>query len=197
MSKFPELTGAILAGGTGRRVGGQDKGWLEYQGRPLVQHVLDAVKPQVNQVVVNANQNIPAYEALGFPVVADQKPNLGPLGGLMSLLNAITTDYALVTAVDVPNLPTDLVQQLWSNELETAAQQQKTPAKLILSEDHSGIQPLVGIYHRSLSTSIEDYLASGQRKLLTWCQSQTPLVVRLTQPKLLKNLNRPEHFLTD
>ena len=196
MNKFPELTGAILAGGTGRRVGGQDKGWLAYQGRPLVQHVLEAVKPQVNRVALNANQNIPAYEALGFPVIADVKPNLGPLGGIMSLLNAITTDYALVTAVDVPNLPSDLVQQLWSSELKNAAQQQN-PAKLILSEDQSGIQPLVGIYHRSLSTSIEDYLAGGQRKLLTWCQSQTPVVVRLTQPNLLKNLNRPEHFLTD
>lgn len=183
---LPELTGAILAGGTGRRVGGQDKGWLKFQGEPLIAQVLAAVQPQVQSIVINANQNLEAYEALGFPVVTDQQPNMGPLGGILSILDAVTTDYALIAPVDVPNVPGDLVAQLWRNGI----------AQLILSKDKGGLQPLVGIYHRDLRHSIRHYLSTGERKLQTWCQQQGPQIIHLAHPDYLLNLNRPEQFQT-
>lgn len=107
------LTGAILAGGAGRRMGGQDKGLVLLEGRPLVAWVIAALAPQVDELLIVANRNQDAYRAFGLRVVGDLRPgHAGPLAGLEAALTACTTPWLLTSPVDTPLLPPDLAQRL-------------------------------------------------------------------------------------
>jgi molybdopterin-guanine dinucleotide biosynthesis protein A len=88
------ITAVILAGGRGRRLGGQDKGLLELNDKPLIEHILDAVKPQVKTVIINANRNLDVYTDYAYPVVSDDMTDFqGPLAGFAAALSACNTDY--------------------------------------------------------------------------------------------------------
>lgn len=184
MDNVLPVTGIILAGGEGRRMTGQDKGWITLQGKPLVQHVLERLQPQVMQCVISANRNVERYRALGIAVVSDPDVYLGPLAGIASALQQITTDYALVVPTDAPLLPLDLATRL----------QQALPARLVICHDGERLQPLFGLYHRDCAESIRDYLAEGQRKLTHWCMTQNPTIVTLTDAAAFTNLNTPDEL---
>ena len=181
MSASSSITGLILAGGESRRMGGEDKGWLNLNGSPLVQRVISRIQPQVSRIVISANRNLDHYKDLGYPVIADTTPYQGPLAGIATGLNAIETDYALVVPTDAPLIPNDLVKQLVHF----------IPARLILCEDESRLQPLFGLYHCTLKQSINTYLSQGQRKLTRWCQLQNPQIVTISDTKAFTNLNTP------
>lgn len=173
------VTGIILAGGEGRRMGGVDKGWVHYQGTPLIQHVIKAISPQVDNLIISANRNLKQYQQLGYPVFEDNTPYLGPLGGIAAALSHIQTEYGLIVPTDAPHIPVNLVDQLI----------EKQPAKLILCQDNERLQPLFGLYHRSLVKSIQNFLNQGQRKLTRWCLNQTPETVLFENNRCFTNLN--------
>jgi len=185
MPKPTEVTGIILAGGEGRRMGGKDKGWIALQGLALVQRAIERLEPQVSEIMISANRNLDAYQQLGKRIVRDDTPYLGPLAGISACLHEIETDYALVVPTDAPLIPLNLLELL----------QTQYPSKLILCQDERQLQPLFGLYHRSLATSIDRYLAAGERKLTTWCEQHNPARIRLDDNSAFTNLNTPEDLL--
>src|SRR5919205_1618672 len=107
------ITGLVLAGGQGRRMGGVDKGLQLLRGRPMIEHVLERLKPQVGEIVINANQNLDRYRVFGHRVVSDAIGGYaGPLAGLHAGLQAITNPLAVTVPCDSPFLPLDLVSRL-------------------------------------------------------------------------------------
>jgi molybdopterin-guanine dinucleotide biosynthesis protein A len=187
MSELQAITGIILAGGEGRRMGGKDKGWLELKGLPLIQRAIERLEPQVDEVVISANRNIEAYQELGKRIFVDDTPYLGPLAGIAACLRRINTDYAVIVPTDAPLIPLDLVSRLLA----------ALPASLVLCQDESRLQPLFGLYHRSLADSITAFLNQGERKLTLWCQQQQPKIVTIGDNRAFTNLNTPselEHF---
>lgn len=184
MGNAVPLTGIILAGGEGRRMGNRDKGWIELKGKPLIQHALERLQPQVDQCLISANRNLERYAALNVPVVTDSETYLGPLAGIAHALQQCTTDYALVVPTDAPLLPPDLAQRLL----------QKLPAQLVICHDGERLQPLFGLFHRSLANSIFHFLQSGQRQLTAWCMEQSPQIVTIENAQAFANLNSPDEL---
>lgn len=106
-----KITGLILAGGAGRRVQGKDKGWLVYQGKSLVEHQINWLKPQVDQIIISANRNITAYQKLGYPVLEDELTGFhGPLQGIAAGLT-LADGLLWVQPVDMPDLPDETIAQ--------------------------------------------------------------------------------------
>lgn len=178
------LTGIILAGGEGSRMGGQDKGWIELCGKPLIQHVLDRLTPQVERCVISANRHLDRYAALGCPVVYDEKVYLGPLAGIATALENLETEYGLVVPTDAPLIPQDLAARLLPG----------LPAPLVICHDGERLQPLFGLYHRTLAPSIRAFLAEDQRQLTRWCRNQNPAIMTLNDSLIFSNLNTPEEL---
>lgn len=160
-----QVTGVILAGGQGSRMGGVDKGWVEYHGQPLIEHVIHRLLTQTDQIVIVANRNIERYRTLGHSVVQDEISGFqGPLAGIHAALQSIDTPLALIVPTDAPLLPMDLLTSLSSRAIVNA-----TLDHPILSFDGEREQPLFGIYPKSLATALQQYLANGQRRLMQWC----------------------------
>src|SRR5688572_7612361 len=112
-----DITGLVLAGGRGSRMGGVDKGLQNHLGMPLALHALLRLSPQVGEAMINANRNLSAYESMGVPVWPDALPAgvaeyPGPLAGLLAGLEHCTTPYLVSVPCDTPNFPLDLVPQL-------------------------------------------------------------------------------------
>ncbi len=110
---YPTVTGLILAGGRGSRLGGADKGLLDVDGQPLVQRVAQRLAPQVDTLLLSANRNLDRYRALGFDPLPDGPyQDAGPLAGLRAGLLACATPWLLAAPCDMPYLPTDLCARL-------------------------------------------------------------------------------------
>lgn len=170
------IYGVILAGGQGKRIGHKDKGLIQVAGKNLVQHVVDALSPQVDQIIISANQNIEQYQKLGFKVVTDEIGGFaGPLAGLyrvMKMLNSSLEHPALIILApcDAPLLPGDYVARLTAEYTEN-----KTLA--VVPHDGSYLQPLFGLYSTVLLPSLEEYLEKGDRKVSIWVESIDPRIV--------------------
>ncbi len=110
--------GVILAGGRGRRMGGADKGWVSFEGRPLVEHVRARLAPQVAALAIVANRNLERYRTLGATVVSDDTahfdPFSGPLVGMLEGLRHCPLPWTVFVPCDAPSLPLDLVSRLWA-----------------------------------------------------------------------------------
>ena len=156
------ITAVVLAGGRGRRLGGQDKGLMELDGRPLIEHILDLVSPQVCAVIINANRNRQVYANFGLPVISDNMTDYqGPLAGFAAALAASDTDYILTLPCDGPYVPVDLVSRL------TAAIKDND-ADLAVAHDGQRMQPVYALIPRSLLGSLQDFLDAGDRKIDLW-----------------------------
>ena len=150
------ITGLLLAGGAGRRMQQQDKGWVEYHGRPLLHHSLRPLKRHAREILISANRNQERYGALGYPVLADAESGFpGPLHGLLAGLAAAQQDWLAFLPVDAPALPDDLIWQLWV---------QRKGVPLVLAEDEHGPIPVIGLMHRRLIRLLQHYLDSGERR---------------------------------
>lgn len=156
------ITGLVLAGGLGRRMGGEDKGLVPLAGRPMVAHVLDALRPQVGTVVVNANRNQERYAAFGHPVIADAVDGyLGPLAGVLTALQHCATEFLVTAPCDAPLIAPDLVARLYAAAVTTGAD-------LAVASDGQRQQPVFLLLRASLAPSLEAYLAGGDRKVDLW-----------------------------
>ncbi len=154
------VTGIVLAGGQGRRMGGVDKGLQPLHGRPMVAHVLERLAPQVDDVLINANQNLDAYRAFGRPVVPDAIGGFaGPLAGLHAGLGAATRPLALTVPCDSPFLPADL-----------AARLARALGDRDLAVARTGDQPhpVFSLVRRAVLPHLTAFLAGGGRKIDAW-----------------------------
>lgn len=157
-----DVTGIVLAGGLGRRMGGVDKGLVELEGAPMVAHAIARLAPQVGTVIVNANQNAERYAALGYPVVADSVGGFaGPLAGLHAGLAQTTTRYAVTVPCDSPFLPLDLVARL-GRELERAG------AQLAVAKTFDQPHPVFALVSASVLPHLTAFLEGGGRKIDAW-----------------------------
>ncbi|GJC03511.1 molybdenum cofactor guanylyltransferase MobA [Aeromonas hydrophila] len=186
IDRFP-VSAVVLAGGRATRMGGADKGWVELAGRPLIDHVLDRLRPQVDEILINANRSQARYQALA-PVIGDDNPDyLGPLAGMQAGLAAARHDWVLFVPCDGPALPRDLMARF------RAA---LTPAtELVVAHDGDWLQPVVALLHKSLLPSLSAALAEGERKIDIWfARHQMAVVSFADQPDAFINLNSPDEL---
>ncbi|OOG23865.1 molybdenum cofactor guanylyltransferase MobA [Thioalkalivibrio denitrificans] len=183
------ITGAVLAGGRGSRMGGEDKGLLPLAGTPMILHVIRALKPQVGQIIINANRNSSAYAGLGYPVVGDHHADFqGPLAGMAAVLRLATTDWVQCAPCDTPNLPADLVARLWRAV-------GGTNARIALPHDGQRIQPLFALVHRDLLPTLDADIAAGRLAVGRWMRDQPHVEVDFSDcPEGFVNLNTPEEW---
>jgi len=184
-----KITGVILAGGKGRRMGGEDKGLLRINGRPLIQHIIDAVLPQVGSLLINANRNLESYRALGHPVIRDILGDyLGPLAGVVSAMQASDTPYLLTVPCDSPLVPVDLCARLY-RELKA------TGADISIAHDGNRMQQVFALLRCELLSDLLSYLKSGGRKIDTWYGEHRLVLSDFSdRPDAFLNINKPEDF---
>lgn len=157
-----KITGVVLAGGLGRRLGGVDKGLQDLRGRPLVAHVIERFAPQVDELLINANRNRERYAAFGHRVVADLIPDFaGPLAGLHAALSAAAHPLVATAPCDSPFLPAHLVSRLFS--ALTAAN-----ASLAVARTFDQPHPVFCLCQRGVLPHLSDFLAGGGRKVDRW-----------------------------
>lgn len=181
------VTGLVLAGGRGSRMGGIDKGLADVGGRPMVAHVLDRLSPQVDFVVINANRHQDVYADFGYPVVADAEGDYpGPLAGFAAGLAAAHTPWVVTVPCDSPLLPDNLLERL-------RAIQETSAADIVSAHDGERLQPVFTLLRTSLLASLEAFLASGQRKIDRWFAEHRAEIADFSDNKAaFENINRPE-----
>lgn len=158
MRCLTEVTGVVLAGGRATRMGGNDKGLIHLNGLPLFEHVTRKLTPQVNNVVISANRNIDIYQSIGLPVLNDTLPDYpGPLAGMLSAMQKLDSEWFLFCPCDTPNIPDDLAYKLW---------EQKGASCAIWVNDGERDHPTIALLHNKLVASLENYLASGERRVM-------------------------------
>jgi len=172
----------ILAGGEGKRVGGQDKGLVTYGGKTLIETVLNSVKPQVDDIIISANRNLDIYKQYCSQVVPDAGSSYkGPLAGILACLSHCQHERTLVIACDMPRLPDNLASRL------SAAISDNDVA--IASVD--GHHQLAMLLKTDLSNTIQRELNKDNRKLMQWIKSLVYAVVDFDdQADAFVNLNR-------
>jgi len=181
-----QVTGLILAGGLARRMGGGDKGLRLFRGRPMVAHAIERLAPQVNALIINANQNREAYAALGYPVIADVIDGYaGPLAGLHAGLSACATPLLVTAPCDSPFLPLDLVARLHA-ALEVDA------AQLAMARCGGWNQPVFALCRREVLDSLGAFLAAGGRKVDAWYAALKVVEVPFPDEASFANINTPE-----
>ncbi|MDP3874135.1 molybdenum cofactor guanylyltransferase MobA [Methyloversatilis sp.] len=178
------ITGLVLAGGLGRRMGGIDKGLQEFRGEPMVAQVIRRFAPQVDALIVNANQNIERYAAFGHPVVPDVITGYaGPLAGLHAGLNACRTPLLVTSPCDSPFLPLDLVARL-HEALE------REGADLAVARTGEQSHPVFSLVRRHVLPGLTDFLDGGGRKVDLWYSALKVVEVSFDdQPDAFANIN--------
>ncbi|MGH6885947.1 MAG: molybdenum cofactor guanylyltransferase MobA [Geminicoccales bacterium] len=181
------VSGIVLAGGQGRRMGGVDKGLVLLRGKPMVQWVLERLAPQTNEIIVNANQNLETYAGFGHRVVPDAIGGFaGPLAGLHAGLTAVRHPLAVTVPCDSPFLPLDLVarlrQALGENDLAVA----KTG-----DQPH----PVFSLVRRSVLDHLAAFLGNGGRKIDAWYASLEVVEVPFDdEADAFRNINTREEL---
>ncbi len=184
------FTGVILAGGQGSRMGGQDKGLLELQGKPLYQHVLQRLQPQVNIVLISANRNIDRYQTSGCQVITDSMADYpGPLAGMLSGLQHSQTEWVAFCACDSPFLPEDFVARLW---------QQRGHAPAVWVKSSSRDHPTLALVSRSLKGDLEKWLLRGERRLMQFMREHGGHAVPFADDEsAFHNINTPGDLINE
>ena len=157
-----QITGLILAGGQGSRMGHVDKGLQIFRGRPMVAHVLERFAPQVSEVLINANRNLEEYGRFGYRVVPDEIGGFaGPLAGLERGLSNSAHPLVATVPCDSPFLPADLVERLLAAMTEQDAQ-------LAVAKTFEQPHPVFCLCQTALAPHLREFLASGGRKIDKW-----------------------------
>lgn len=195
------ICSVILAGGKGTRMQGEDKGLLDYQGKPLIEHALEKVCEESQQLVISCNRNIAAYRKiaaeartsksskLDIDVVIDAAGDyLGPLAGLLAASKVCQQNWLFTMPCDMPNVPADIIQRL-------AVRTTETECDIAVCHDGSRRQNLVMLLRRNITDSLSDYLRSGGRRVDQWQNQFRVLEVDFSdQSEMFGNLNRVEDF---
>jgi len=189
MSDDGRIAGVILAGGLGRRMGGVDKGLRPLRGKPMVQWVLERFAPQVDQVLINANQHVQQYGAFGYPVIPDQIAGFaGPLAGLHAALSTTSLPFVATVPCDSPFLPADLVARLQRALVQRGAD---LAAARTLTQSH----PVFCLCRRTVLPQLTAFLTAGGRKIDQWHDTLTAVEVAFDdQIEAFSNINTPEEL---
>ena len=160
------ITGVILAGGHGTRMGGVDKGLMKLEGKPLIEHVIQRLQPQVPDIIISANRHQDEYARYGFSVISDDSKTIGagPLAGIISALRYAKTSYILTVPCDAPRLPKDLAARL-------LAQLQHDGSRACMAHDGERPQPVFALLHASLQDDVRLALSAGEYKVGLWLQN--------------------------
>lgn len=181
------ITGVILAGGKARRMGGQDKGLVPFSGRPLVEWVIEALKPQVQGLIINANRNLERYADYGYPVMTDEIDGFqGPLAGFAGAMTAVETPWILTLPCDGPFPPPDLAARLASALIEETAE-------IAVARDAARMQPVYALIPVALAPDLNAFLNAGERKIDRWyALHRTALADFSDRPGCFANINSAE-----
>jgi molybdopterin-guanine dinucleotide biosynthesis protein A len=181
------ITGLILAGGRGSRMGHVDKGLQPFRGEPMAMHVMLRLAPQVGDLMINANQNLAAYEAFGVPVWPDEMAGFaGPLAGLQTGLAHCETPYLVTVPCDSPFLPRDLVEKLHHALREADADL----AVAVTGEgDRRQPHPVFCLLKTSLLPHLTAFLQQGGRKFDAWYASLKVAEVHFPDEAAFRNIN--------
>lgn len=168
---FDQITGVILAGGMGRRMNGVDKGLVLLNGREMICYIIDVLKPNVSEVVVNANRNLDAYEKFGASVVADSIEGYqGPLAGLEAGMSQAKTPWVFTCPCDSPIQSSSLLPYMWQ-------QIKNTDANIGLAYDGERTHPVFSLVQTNLLESLRAYLGAGDRKIDRWFEQHKLLTI--------------------
>lgn len=184
------VLGVVLAGGLGRRMASSTpKALLEFRGRPMIAHALDALKPQVGSIIINANAERESFERHGFPVVQDRVEGfVGPLAGLHGAMHAYPNyEWYVMCPCDSPFLPANLVENFYASLMATGA-------SLTSAACEGQTHPVFAMVHRKLRDSLGQYLESGGRKIDRWYAQEAYQLTQFTEPQGFLNFNTPEEL---
>ncbi len=184
MNNQTKVTGVILAGGLARRMNHRDKGLVIYKGRPLVSYAIAAITAVAGQSLINANRNREQYQAFGLPVVADQTDSFdGPLAGVLTAMFHAEAEVLLVMPCDTPLIKAEHLQKLLAARAENNAD-------VAVAFDGERLHPVFLALKTALKTSLQAYLASGQRKISDWLEQQNKVLVDFSyEPEIFININ--------
>jgi molybdopterin-guanine dinucleotide biosynthesis protein A len=172
----------ILAGGEGSRIGG-DKGLQCLRGKPLIQWVLDAVRAQGDEILLSANGH--GYDIFGCPVITDETPGMGPLGGLQAALRQANNGLVATVPCDTPFLPGDLVAHLHTALGEADA---------AVATAGGERQPAIAVYRRSVLPLLDNYLAAGGRRVGGWLETLHVNLIEFDDVVAFANINTLEEL---
>jgi molybdopterin-guanine dinucleotide biosynthesis protein A len=182
------ITGLVLAGGQGTRMGGLDKGLQSFQGQPLALYALERLRPQVGALMLSANRHMSNYAALGVPVWADADAEFaGPLAGILAGLEHCSTPYLATVPCDAPLFPTDLVARL-----AAALATEGAEIAMAAATDATGVlrsQPVFCLLAAGLRDSLAQFLQAGGRKVGAWTARQRTVSVAFPDPQAFFNAN--------
>jgi molybdenum cofactor guanylyltransferase len=189
MATCVRVSGVILAGGRASRMGGQDKGLLELQARPLIAHVIQVIAPQVDRLLINANRNLAQYRRFGYPVLSDRIPgHAGPLAGMLAALQQSDSPYLLSVPCDSPRLPPDLRARLLSAMLEAHAE-------IACVHDGERLHPVFALLRRDLEMALAAALQQGERGVQRWFRSRKLVEVDFSDcAQCFVNINTAEEL---
>jgi len=181
MIQKEEVTGLILAGGRGSRMGGVDKGLQNFRGMPMAVYTLLRLAPQVGEVMINANRNLGAYESFGVPVWPDTLADYaGPLAGFLTGLERCETPYLATVPCDTPLFPQDLVERL-----AQALEREDAEIAMAAAREEDGkfrTQPVFSLLRRDVMESLVRFTHEGGRKIDAWTGQHRTVVVPFDQP---------------
>ena len=185
------ITGLVLAGGRGQRLGGVDKGLQRWHDRPLVDHAIARLAPQVSEMMISANRNAADYALRGVRVLADAHDDFpGPLAGMLAGLRAASTPWVAVVPCDSPRLPPDLVERLGRG----LGDRQGAVVQRDLGAEGVRLEPVCCLLSTTLADDLADYLASGGRKVEAWLARHAAPVPfdRPDDATAFTNINTPD-----
>jgi molybdopterin-guanine dinucleotide biosynthesis protein A len=182
-----DICTVILAGGQGKRMQGEDKGLIEWQGKPLIEHILQTLASEHGQIMINANRNIQRYKKYNYPVISDSiRDYQGPLAGILSAMQHCNHDYLLCMPCDSPRPPENMLQRL-------LACLQLNNASCALCHDGERLQPLFALLSCQLESSLEDFLRRGEGKVQMFFQQHNPAICDFSdQADRFHNFNTPD-----
>ena len=182
-----QITGLIVCGGRGSRMGGVDKGLQNFNDMPLALHALLRLSPQVGPVLINANRNLAAYESFGAPVWPDPMADFqGPLAGWLAGLERCETPFMVVVPCDSPNFPADLVPRLADALVRDDADIAMAATR---EEERLQPQPVFCLLKASLLESLLQYLNAGERKIDRWTAGHRCALVVFDEAQAFANAN--------
>lgn len=183
-----DITGVILAGGRGSRLGGVDKGLVHLRARPLVEYAIEALRSQVGKLLISANRNRDVYASYGYDVIADvMGDHDGPLAGMLSAMRHADTPYIVTVPCDVPAPPADLVERL-------VATMTTMRREACIASCEGRVQPVFALLRCTLAVCLQEYLEAGERGVENWMRRQRAAVADFPDRAAFANINTPEEL---
>ena len=177
-----DISAILLAGGQGSRMNHQDKAWVPFKGKALIEHAIEHIRDDVDQIIISRNREHPGYDRMPYVCQSDEISGYqGPLAGISSCLKHINSDLVLVLPCDVPRLPDELIPEL---------QQALSGCEIAVAETIDRIQPLIFLARKSSIASVTNYLESGRRSVMGWLETQRFKPVRFEDGEgFFENIN--------